>query len=132
MTAPNAYFTKVYRGWTIKQTDQGWIILNQPNWIRSGPVPEGPFCTDGIARKIVDRIMDDAPERYATGQSDAHKPKPWETDHIRGINTFDLDDGTLFGTVLGWIRSIIMIFMAIVIIYGVGEHLYSMIYRAFL
>ena len=53
----NRYFSKLYRGFTIQQTDQGWIILNFPSWASYGPVNQGPFGTYHIACHQVDRLL---------------------------------------------------------------------------
>lgn len=54
------YFSRVYRGWTLQQTDRGWIIINAPNRDRAGPISPGPYSTFGIAEHVVDRIMDNS------------------------------------------------------------------------
>ena len=52
------YFSKFYRGFTLQQTEQGWVILNFPRWASDGPVTPGPFGTEGIARHQVGRLLD--------------------------------------------------------------------------
>lgn len=51
------YFSKFYRGFTVQQTDHGWVILNFPNWATYGPVNQGPFGTFNIACMQVDRLL---------------------------------------------------------------------------
>lgn len=53
----NRYFSKFYRGFTIQQTDDGWVILNLPSWASYGPVNQGPFGTYQIACHQVDRLL---------------------------------------------------------------------------
>lgn len=50
------YFSKVYRGFLIQQTDKGYIVPMLPNWSK-GPVPQGPFSTFGIAEHVIDRVL---------------------------------------------------------------------------
>ncbi len=52
------FFSSVYRGFILQQTEQGWIIVNFPDWSRAGPMPQGPFETEYIARKQVDRLLE--------------------------------------------------------------------------
>ena len=54
---PNVYFSKFYRGFTVQQTDHGWVILNFPSWATYGPVNQGPFSTYQIACHQVDRLL---------------------------------------------------------------------------
>lgn len=54
---PNLYFSKFYRGFTVQQTDHGWVILNFPNRASYGPVNQGPFGTYQIACMQIDRLL---------------------------------------------------------------------------
>ena len=54
-------FSKCYRGFTVQQTEQGWVILNFPNWASYGPVNQGPFSTYQIACMQVDRVLNARP-----------------------------------------------------------------------
>ena len=51
------YFSKFYRGFTVQQTEQGWVILNFPNWASYGPVNQGPFGTFQLAYYQIDRLL---------------------------------------------------------------------------
>jgi hypothetical protein len=44
-TDNRGYFSKFHRGFTVQQVENGWIILNFPNWATYGPVNQGPFGT---------------------------------------------------------------------------------------
>lgn len=51
------FFSKFHRGFTVQQTEQGWIILNWPDWAPYGPVNQGPFGTYDIACMQIDRLI---------------------------------------------------------------------------
>jgi hypothetical protein len=57
MTDSRRYFSKFYRGFTVQQVDNGWIILNFPNWASYGPVNQGPFGTFQLACYQIDRLL---------------------------------------------------------------------------
>ena len=51
------YYSKIYRGFLIQQTDRGWVVPQLPNW-SNGPVNQGPFSTYQIACHVLDRCLD--------------------------------------------------------------------------
>jgi hypothetical protein len=51
------YFSKFYRGFTVQQVENGWVILNFPNWASYGPVNQGPFGTYQLACYQIDRLL---------------------------------------------------------------------------
>jgi hypothetical protein len=53
----NRYFSRCYRGFTVQQTDYGWVILNFPSWAAYGPVNQGPFGTYQIVCMQIDRVQ---------------------------------------------------------------------------
>nr|QMP83800.1 MAG: hypothetical protein [Caudoviricetes sp.] len=55
------YYSKVYRGFLIQQTDKGWIVPQLPNW-SNGPVNQGPYSTYQIACHVLDRCLDTVQE----------------------------------------------------------------------
>lgn len=100
------YFSRVYRGWTLQQTDRGWIIVNAPNRDKSGPISPGPYSTFGIAEHVVDRIMDNSygPKdnpRNQNSPSYGNTERPtYSRSSSSGIWDEDLGDGiTLTGIV---------------------------------
>jgi hypothetical protein len=56
----NAYLSEYYKGFLIQQTDRGWIVVNLPSRTKFGPVSPGPFSTPGIAKHVIDRIVEDS------------------------------------------------------------------------
>lgn len=50
------FYSKYYRGFTVQQTEHGWVILNWPDWASYGPVNQGPFGTFQIACIQIDRL----------------------------------------------------------------------------
>lgn len=53
------YFSKIYRGFLVEQTDRGWVVPQLPNW-SNGPVSQGPYSTYGIACHVLDRVLDNS------------------------------------------------------------------------
>jgi hypothetical protein len=51
------YFSKFHRGFTVQQVENGWVILNFPNWASYGPVNQGPFGTYQLACYQIDRLL---------------------------------------------------------------------------
>jgi hypothetical protein len=56
-TDNRGYFSKFHRGFTVQQVENGWVILNFPNWATYGPVNQGPFGTYQIACMQIDRLL---------------------------------------------------------------------------
>ena len=56
----NAYLSEYYKGFLIQQTDQGWIVVNLPIRTKFGHVSPGPFSTPGIAKHVIDRVVEDS------------------------------------------------------------------------
>lgn len=59
----DAYFSRYYKGFLLKQTDKGWVIVNAPTRTPAGPLSPGPYSTYGIAEHVVDRIIQDSERR---------------------------------------------------------------------
>jgi hypothetical protein len=57
-TDSNRYFSQFYRGFTVQQTDKGWVILNFPNRAPYGTANQGPFSTAQIACMQIDRLLE--------------------------------------------------------------------------
>lgn len=54
-----AFLSRVYRGFCMQQTANGWIILNAPNYNpKTGPVPKPPYQTYWACEKIIDRFLE--------------------------------------------------------------------------
>ena len=56
----NAYLSEYYKAFLIQQTDRGWIVVNLPSRTKFGPVSPGPFSTPGIAKHVIDRVVEDS------------------------------------------------------------------------
>ena len=52
------YFSKMYRGLLVSQTDRGWVIPQLPSW-SNGPVSPGPYATYQIACHLIDRVLEE-------------------------------------------------------------------------
>lgn len=51
------YYSKVYRGFLVQQTELGWIVPLMPDW-SNGPVSPGPYSTFQIACNVINRILE--------------------------------------------------------------------------
>jgi hypothetical protein len=56
----NAYLSEYNKTFLIQQTDRGWIVVNLPSRTKFGPVSPGPFSTPGIAKHVIDRVVEDS------------------------------------------------------------------------
>lgn len=97
------YFSRVYRGWTLQQTDRGWIIVNAPNRDKSGPISPGPYSTYGIAEHVVDRIMDNS-----YGPKD--NPRNQYSSNREGIYSEDFSYDDPIYRLIGFILGLILTF----------------------
>lgn len=70
------YFSKVYRGFLIEQTDRGWVIPQLPSW-SNGPVSQGPYSTYQIACGVLDRVLDNS--QRETQKSERKEPQPTQS-----------------------------------------------------
>ena len=68
------YFSRIYRGFLIEQTDKGWNVPQLPNW-SNGPVAQGPYATYQIACHVLDRVLDSTPEIQPTTQKQVIEPE---------------------------------------------------------
>nr|QMP83022.1 MAG: hypothetical protein [Caudoviricetes sp.] len=62
------YFSKMYRGLLVQQTERGWVIPQLPNW-SNGPVSQGPYATYQIACHIIDRVLEEQDRGLQKSQS---------------------------------------------------------------
>lgn len=127
------YFSKTYRGYTLQQTDRGWIIINSPNWCHSGPVTQGPFATDGIARHVVDNFLDDPRERYRSQNrtSSEFQDGGKQLQEILEVISDGEEGFGPLGTLLIIIISIGVIFFVLSGSHSLGEFLDFMLYTVF-
>lgn len=70
------YFSKVYRGFLIEQTDRGWVVPQLPNW-SNGPVSQGPYSTYQIACHVLDRVLDNS--QRETQKSERKEDRPTQS-----------------------------------------------------
>lgn len=53
----NKYFSVIYKGFLIEQTEKGWVIPQIPNWANFGPVSKAPYSTRYIAQNVIDLVL---------------------------------------------------------------------------
>ncbi len=107
------YFSRVYRGWTLQQTDRGWIIVNAPNRDKSGPISPGPYSTFGIAEHVVDRIMDNSygPNDNPRNQNrEKHEERRTSSYESSSIFDEDLGDGVTLTGIISLIIFLLIVF----------------------
>jgi hypothetical protein len=51
------YFSIMYKGFCLQQTDKGWYIMCAPNWGKFGPVPPPPYETSLICQVVIDSYI---------------------------------------------------------------------------
>lgn len=105
-------FSRVYRGWTLRQTDRGWIIVNAPNRDKAGPISPGPYGTYAIAEHVVDRIMDNS-----------YGSQSGENNHLFPSVKDDL--GPVTSTIEYYVRLILLFFIALLFFSPAIEQLLS-------
>lgn len=82
----NKYYTIVYRGWTLKQTENHmWEIVNSPNRDKSGPISPGPYVSRSIAEHVVDRIMDNS---YGANDNPRNQNSNWGNSRNNSYNNY--------------------------------------------
>lgn len=101
-----SHFSRVYNGFTLQQTDRGWIILNAPNRDRAGPISAGPYATYAIAERVVDRIIDNSYRSTNNNSSD------YSSNNSSYSNDYGNDDG-LTGTPLLIVRLFTLVIMSV-------------------
>lgn len=67
------YFSKIYRGFLVEQTDRGWVVPQLPNW-SNGPVSQGPYSTYQIACHVLDRVLDNSQRETSQPQKKESEP----------------------------------------------------------
>lgn len=97
-------FSRVYRGWTLRQTDRGWIIVNAPNRDKAGPISPGPYGTYAIAEHVVDRIVDNSYDSQSRENNS-------DMSHLFPSVKDDL--GPVTSTIEYYVRLILLFFIAL-------------------
>lgn len=96
------YFSKIYRGFLVEQTDKGWVVPQMPSWSR-GPVSQGPYGTYQIACHVLDRVLDEQERSNSNNLSDKRRVQE---------ENYDSDSSGLSrGQAIGLLVLVVLFFM---------------------
>lgn len=101
------YFSRFYRGFTLEQTENGWIIKNCPDRTVAGPLTQGPYSNYLIAQHVVDHIHD-ADKKYNSSTNfigSSYQTVPNDHNEFDNNNTDIRDIG--IGEVISYLIPII-------------------------
>lgn len=121
------YFSKVYRGFLIQQTDKGWVVPQLPNW-SNGPVNQGPFSTYQIACHVLDRCLDNESSKSqstsATVTSSAKKTETVQSTPIQESHneSSDSGSGSIFDVEIWSYIFVIALFFALADFFHFSQH----------
>ncbi len=83
------YYSKMYRGFLVQQTDRGWVVPQMPSW-SNGPVSQGPYSTYQIACHVLDRCIDNQ-ESKTSSRSESPRRIQSSVDESESLSNLTLD-----------------------------------------
>lgn len=88
------YFSKIYRGFLVQQTSNGWEVPQLPTWSK-GPVSQGPYSTYQIACHVLDRVLEEQ-DRGLQSENLRNKPSTQERENDYSGSGISKNQGIIF------------------------------------